>query len=172
MDVPDLPSCLDLKESQRADCYLASSSDRGGFVVYTNYRGCLNSWLAAPGFMLLPTWGLAGVRLLGWDGCCLIHPQMGSFRAAPVKATHGSQSNPPAAGAAAPNNCGLPTPPSQTAQRNPRAADSADCCRALLLPPPPHSLPCTHTVIYLLILLYLFVGVALASDKFMSSIEV
>lgn len=60
MQVPQgLPNCLDLKESQRADCYLASTSDRGGFVVYSNYRGCLNSWLAVPGFMLLPTWALA-----------------------------------------------------------------------------------------------------------------
>lgn len=56
---PGLPNCLDLKESQRADCFLASTTDRAGYVVYSNYRGCLNSWLAVPGFMLLPTWGLA-----------------------------------------------------------------------------------------------------------------
>lgn len=56
---PGLPSCLSLKESQRADCYIVSETDRQGYVVYSNYRGCLNSWLAVPGFMLLPTWGLA-----------------------------------------------------------------------------------------------------------------
>jgi hypothetical protein len=59
MDLPNLVNCLDLKEGQRSDCYLASGSDRAGYVVYQNYRGCLNSWLAVPGFMLLPTWGLA-----------------------------------------------------------------------------------------------------------------
>jgi hypothetical protein len=60
---PDLPNCLELKESQRADCYVASTSDRQGFVVYDNYRGCLNSWLAVPGFMLLPTWALASEHM-------------------------------------------------------------------------------------------------------------
>jgi hypothetical protein len=60
---PDLPNCLELKEAQRADCYVASTTDRHGFVVYENYRGCLNSWLAVPGFMLLPTWGLASEHM-------------------------------------------------------------------------------------------------------------
>jgi hypothetical protein len=59
MELPNLVNCLDLKEGERADCYLASGSDRAGYVVHQNYRGCLNSWLAVPGFMLLPTWGLA-----------------------------------------------------------------------------------------------------------------
>lgn len=54
---PGLPNCLDLKESARSDCYLLSGTD--GYVVYANYRGCLNSWLVIPGFPLLPTWGLA-----------------------------------------------------------------------------------------------------------------
>ena len=61
---PGLPNCLDLKESSRSDCYLVSSTDRNGYVVYQNYRGCLNSWLATPGFLLLPTWGLASEWLL------------------------------------------------------------------------------------------------------------
>jgi hypothetical protein len=63
---PGLPNCLDLKEPQRADCYVASTTDRHGYVVYENYRGCFNSWLAVPGFMLLPTWGLASEHMACW----------------------------------------------------------------------------------------------------------
>ena len=59
-----LPNFLELKESQRADCFVASGTDRQGYVVYQNYRGCLNSWLAVPGFPLLPTWGLASELVL------------------------------------------------------------------------------------------------------------
>lgn len=47
-----------------ADCYLPSTSGRGGYVVYQGYRGCFNSWLVPPGFALLPTWALAIMYLI------------------------------------------------------------------------------------------------------------
>jgi hypothetical protein len=70
---PDLPNCLELTESQRADCYVASTTDRPGYVVYEGYRGCLNSWLALPGFMLLPTWGLASEPTWRSKQLCVRH---------------------------------------------------------------------------------------------------
>ena len=61
--VPEgLVPCSTVPESGAADCYMLSESTRDGYVVYYGFRGCLNSWLAVPGFMLLPTGLLAGAK--------------------------------------------------------------------------------------------------------------